>query len=259
MHTLTQLDLAMFDIEINGAPATAEALLPDWNEHDRLGVVIAEPLGGVGSSHLIQLAITLYYATHERRRGHLAVYPEIYAFHINGGHGSHAAFDFWPARREIIVDADPRSALASINDHAITRLAVPDRPESASSHDLDIFSFKELDAARDLVTSSFAYSADGRTARSDVSIRGNDRRTEINPSNVLNPDRVLATISAMDGARRPLKEQDPDFAVWMRLRTADLTASDITAASAWRDAVVVDGKATETYRRITVEEALLRL
>jgi hypothetical protein len=259
MHTLTQLDLAMFDVEIDGAPATAEALLPGWNEHDRLGVVIAEPFGGVGASHLIPVAIALYYATHERRRGQLSVYPEIYAFHVGGGHGSHAVFDFWPAEREMVLYADPQSTLASIDDHAITRLAVPDRPETESGHSLNILSFKELDAARDLASCSFPYSADARTPRADVSIRGNDRRTEINPNNVLNPDRVLATISAAQGAKRPLNEQDPDVAVWLRIRSEDLSESDVTAATSCRDAVVVDGKATETYRRISLEDALLRL
>ena len=60
------------------------------------------------------------------RRGPNGIYPEIYLFHVGGRHGDHSPYDFWPARKEVFVDADPREVLDQINDKGITRLAVPD-------------------------------------------------------------------------------------------------------------------------------------
>src|SRR3954454_9175134 len=113
MHTATQLQADLFAVRRNGKPATREELLPDWEAHDRLGVVMTEPFGAIGAGHLIQLAITAFYDVRPRRRAPLpkrpedlspdAVYPEIYLFHVGGSHGDHSVFDFWPARKEVLV------------------------------------------------------------------------------------------------------------------------------------------------------------
>src|SRR4051812_7496547 len=103
MHTVALLRSEMFGIEVDGIPAQISNVLPGWHLHDRLGLVIDEALGGLGATHLVQIAITSFYAALERRRGELSVYPEIYAFHFGKGRGSHAAFDFWPARREVLL------------------------------------------------------------------------------------------------------------------------------------------------------------
>src|ERR1700733_10893262 len=132
MHTARQLGVSLFSVRRNGTSATRDDLLPDWTPFDRLGVVVTEPFGALGASHLIQLAITAFYDIRPSRRagrvdGHdpKAIYPEIFLFHIDDAHGDHSMFDFWPARKEVLVDADPRLVLDAINDRAITRLAVP--------------------------------------------------------------------------------------------------------------------------------------
>ncbi|BAV52842.1 hypothetical protein MLTONO_p0372 (plasmid) [Mesorhizobium loti] len=127
MHVVTLLKSDMFDLEIEGRPASIAEVLPDWNPHDRFGLVIDDPLGGIGATHLLQIAITSFYDIKPSRRTDLTVYPEIYAFHIGKGYGAHAPYDFWPARREIITSLDHREVLDAINDRGITRLAVPDR------------------------------------------------------------------------------------------------------------------------------------
>lgn len=45
MHTARQLNVEAFAIRLDGAAATREDALPDWNELDRLGVVVTEPHG----------------------------------------------------------------------------------------------------------------------------------------------------------------------------------------------------------------------
>jgi hypothetical protein len=247
LHTIALLRSEMFDVIVDGKRSFIDEVMPGWHLHDRLGLVIDEPLGGLGASHLVQIAITSFYDAQERRRGELSVYPEIYAFHLGRGHGSHAAFDFWPARREVILSDDPCDLLDAINDRGITRLVVPDR----EARPLD-FRPKEVDTALDRIHSAFAYHPSGRTQKSDIDIRGNDPRTEVNPGRVLRP----VYLDKPAQLAKPFKESDSAYIRWLKLRESDLTASQREDAIRRRDEIRDNGLVTETYRRIPVLEAL---
>lgn len=237
----------MFDIEIDGAPASAADVFPGWHLNDRLGVVIDEPLGGLGATHLIQLAITSFYGAAERRRSELTVYPEIFAFHFGKGRGSHSAFDFWPARREVMLSANPCDLLDAINDRGITRLAVPDRPVCEFE-----YRPKETDTALDRTLSAFVYEPGGRAKDANIRIAGNDRRTEINPSRVLRPV-YLDTPKNMD---KPFKEADSAYIRWLKIRESDVSQDKRDNAIRRRDGMKQDGLVWEAYRRVDVLEAL---
>jgi hypothetical protein len=258
MHTATQLDRSMFDIRIDGVTAEREDLLPDWHVHDRLGVVVHEPFGALGAAHLIQVAITAFYDARPSRRAGKpiegdrdAVYPEIYLFHVGGRHGDHSWLDVWPGRKEVFVDNDARAVLDAINDRAITRLAVPDTSPIPIDHE-----WKEPAAARDRITSVFAYSATGRVAAGEVTIQGLTRQTEFNIRQILDPDRVAGRnrFRAVDA------DLDPDLhARSYQLRSiarAEEAKEGLAQTVSRRDAVRTDGLATETYRRISVDDAL---
>jgi hypothetical protein len=260
MHTARQLSTSQFLVTHRDAPSSREELLPDWAPHDRLGVVVTEPFGAVGASHLIQLAITLFYdARPNRRAGRLdgthpdAVYPEIYLFHVGGAFGDHSALDFWPARKEVSVEADALAVLDAINDRAITRLAVPEGEPSPVEHE-----WKEPAAARERIVSAFAYSPSGRVTAADWKVRGLDRRTEVNPANILDPERRYA------GARiEPEEAAGSDIKRVWRLRTEERrneALSGLDSAQRSRTAIRDDrGLATESYRQVTVDEALFML
>jgi hypothetical protein len=250
MHTIALLRSAMFDIEVDAAPARIADVFPGWHLHDRLGLVIDEPLGGLGATHLIQIAITSFYDAQERRRGELTVYPEIYAFHFGKGQGSHAAFDFWPARREVILSDDPCDLLDAINDRGITRLVLPDRPPRAFT-----YRPKEADMALDRIQSAFVYDSGGRATDADVRITGNDRRTEVNPGRVLRP----VYLDKPKELAKPFKEADSAYITWLKLREADVTPEQRAHAIRRREAITQDGLVSESYRRIDVAQALARL
>jgi hypothetical protein len=250
MHTISLISTPMFDVEIDGAPARAGDVFPGWHLHDRLGLVIDEPLGGLGASHLVQIAITSFYDAAERRRGELTVYPEIYAFHIGRGWGSHAAFDFWPARREVILSDDPCDLLDAINDRGITRLAVPNRAEGTPQ-----FRPKERDTALDRLQSAFVYDPAGRVQDGDLKITGNDPRTEINPQRVLRP----VYLDQPKTLAKPFKESDTAYISWLKLRAADLTEAQRQEALCKRTGLRVNGLVSETYRRVSIDDALCRL
>lgn len=245
----------MFDIAIEGQPAAIADVFPDWHAHDRFGVVIDEALGGIGATHLLQLAMTAFYDVKPSRKSELTVYPEIYAFHVGRPRGAHAPYDFWPARREIILETnDHRVVLDAINDRGITRLAVPDRPMREVIHRP-----KEEDAAFDRIASAFVYDASGRVADADLTISGNDRRTEYNPNEMLKPFSEERLAATKPSSTRPVKELDTSYTDWMRLRSADISEAERLAAEERRLALRLGGLATESYRRVSVAEALKRL
>jgi hypothetical protein len=245
MHVASLLKSDMFDVEIDGRPASIADVLPDWHAHDRFGLVIDEAFGGIGATHLLQIAMTSFYDVKSSRRNELKVYPEIYAFHIGKAHGAHAPYDFWPARREVILETlDHREILDAINDRAMRDVA--HRP-------------KEEDAAFDRIASAFVYSAAGRVSDADVVIAGNDRRTEYNPSQVLkhfSEERLAATRPVTD---RPVKELDTSYVDWLRLRSGDVTEDERRIAAARREALRENGVTRESYRRVSAAEALKRL
>ena len=255
MHVVSLLKANMFDIRIDGAVSSIGALFPDWHAHDRFGLVIDDAFGGIGATHLLQSAMMAYYDVKPSRRTSLAVYPEIYAFHIGRGHGAHAPYDFWPARREVILEtADHREILDAINDRGITRLAVPDRPMREVVHRP-----KEEDAALDRIASAFVYSATGRVDDADVVIAGNDRRTEHNPKQVLRPIEEMRALRAPAVTGRPVKETEDSYLQWLEERSGDVTEADRLRARLRREELMSSGLATESYRRVSVAEALKRL
>ena len=254
MHVVTLLKADMFDVEIDGKPASIAQALPDWNPHDRFGLVIDDALGGIGATHLLQIAITAFYDIKPSRRTELTVYPEIYAFHIGKGYGAHAPYDFWPARREIITSLDHREVLDAINDRGITRLAVPDRAPREVVHRP-----KEVDAALDRIASAFVYDPSGRVSDPDLVISGNDKRTEYNPNSALRPRYTDSRPASVSTAAKPVKELDSSYQEWLRQREHDLTAEERAFVERRRQDLRQDGLVTETYRRIGVREALMRL
>jgi len=260
MHVVSLLKADMFKIVSGGAPVTLDDLFPGWTELDRFGLVIDETMGGIGATHLLQCAMMAYYDVKPSRRTSRAVYPEIYAFHIGKAHGAHAPYDFWPARREVILRTDDhREILDAINDRGITRLAVPDRPMRDVIHRP-----KEVEAALDRIASAWVYSAQGRVSGGDLEISGLDKRTEFNPTHALRP--VSEAISqrrapgAVNSSGIPIKEADDDYSRWLELCEAEITLQDRARALEIRQQLrSAEGLVTETYRRVPVEEALKRL
>ncbi|KAA0084570.1 hypothetical protein CIW52_11265 [Mycolicibacterium sp. P9-64] len=261
MHTARQLVAREFAVTMGGSTASREDLLPDWGPLDRLGVVVHEPFGAIGASHLIQLAITAYYDIRPNRRDGFpspgnymdprAVYPEIYLFHVGGRWGNHSDFDFWPARKEVFLPNDPRRVLDAINDRAITRLAVPDGATTRVEHE-----FKEPAAAIDRMTNAWAYSPSGRVAHGNISICGLSRRTEVNVKSTLNPAR-----GSIRAAAQPESfDEDEDLRqrsyAHRRIIRADESSEGLEAARAARESIRTDGKATETYRSMAIGDAL---
>lgn len=221
MHTATELASSDFVIEVSGRPASLQDVFRDFDDRDRLGVIVRRPCGATGASALILAAVTAFYDAQRERHGPdgFFIYPDYFLFHVGERWGDHGMLDVWPSHKEVVVGKESaEELLRAVNDRAVTRLLVEDRERRESD-----FERQSLASARDRIVSALAYSADGRVTEPDVTVTGN-RVTEAY---------VDAVFDDSDGTR------------------------DETRAA--RDTLRHDGITTETYRRLSLDEALARL
>ncbi len=220
MHTAAELAGSDFVIEVAGRPASLQDVFRDFDERDRLGVIVRRPCGATGASALILAAVTAFYDVQRERHGceGFFIYPDYFIFHVGERWGDHGMLDVWPSHKEVVVGKRSEDLLRAINDRAVTRLLVEDRERREPG-----FERQSLASAQDRIITALAYSPDGRVSEPDVTVTGN-RVTE---------SYVDAVFDDSDRNR------------------------DETKAA--RDAIRRDGIAVETYRRLGLDEALARL
>jgi hypothetical protein len=245
VHTASQLDRAQFAIVIDGEPSTFDELLPNWQRHDRFGLVVDSPLGGVGASLLLQAAVTAFYAMDANRRGR--VYPEVYVFHVGGRHGNFGWYDVFPPRKEVVVLDGPGALLDAINDRGITRLAVVDGPVGAMRHH-----HQEPATALDRIVSAFAYSPGGRVDNADVEIAALDSRLIENTRVTLHPEATGALRAKLNALVPPVRADEDAVAPIMHLPPQEIRDAIRQA----REEISPNGLPVETYRRLPVLDAL---
>ena len=261
MHTARQLKASLFAIARDGHVVDRDDVLPGWGPLDRLGVVMTEPFGAVGASHLIQIAITAFYdVVPARREGSVrnddrrAIYPEIYLFHVGGEFGDHSSYDFWPARKEVFLPGDALAVLDAINDRGITRLAVPDKEPKHIEHE-----WKEPATAHDRIRTVVVYGADGRVNHPTWRIAGLSPATESNAKHVLDPaKRYSSSFVEPEFADEPALRARR-WGTRTELRRGE-AADGLALARSRRDRLR-DGRglAVEKYRAGSVDEALSML
>ncbi|MFE3028213.1 hypothetical protein [Nocardia tengchongensis] len=265
MHTATQLNESMFSVELDGTVATLGELFPAWGPNDRFGIVVHEPFGAIGASLLIQAAITAFFDCVPERRTSIAQYPEIYIFSVGRTFGDHSMFDFWPPRKEVVVPADPIRILDAINDRAITRLAVPDGvPLPVDFADRMAAGWSEVNSTLERVSSAFAYSSNGQLDNSDISITATSGELESNGMLALDPDQTLNHARSMTDAEfaaiGPYAKRDAiRFIEFVSGRIDEFPSAVRTDVALLRQAITRDGRATESYRRISGGDALALL
>jgi hypothetical protein len=271
VHSSRELRSSSFEIAVRGSRVRLEELFAGFGEHDRLGVVLRSPCGAVGASALITATITAFYDIQRARGPRFFIYPEYYLFHAGRPLGDHARLDIWPPRKEVVVGAEAGAILEAINERAVTRLVVEDGrrgplgPEGgepgraggdagsgggapALARGGPAFAREELASARSRIATCLAYSPAGRVVDGDVRITSNPV-TEGYVQAILDPEGRIARLRAGGGADRARAdalaaragEVAPEVRARMRRARAELEEG---------------GTAVETYRRITLDEAL---
>jgi hypothetical protein len=224
MHSSRELRSSLFHITVSGREVRLVDLFDGFGEHDRLGVVVGRPCGGVGASALITATITAFYDLQRARGSDFFIYPDYFLFHVGRPLGDHARLDIWPSRKEVVVPDDPKKILEAVNERAITRLVVEDGEPGEPE-----FEPEELASAHARIASCLAYSASGRVRSADVRIASN-AVVEGYVDAVLDPE-----------ARPAQSEVAPEERRRIRQARKDLIEGDVPV---------------ETYRWIDLDEAL---
>lgn len=244
MHSARELRSEAFEITVAGREARLTDLFEGFGEHDRLGVIVGRPGGGLGASALITATITAFYDVQRARGPDFFIYPDYYIFHLGSPFGDHSRLDIWPEHKEVVVAAEPPEVLRAVNDRAITRLVV----EEGEPRDAELGP-EELASARARIATCLAYSPSGRVTGADVRVAAN-AVVEGYVDTTLDPQGRAADL---------------------RARGADARADEIAALGdeippehrsrikREREGLVEDGVPVETYRRIELDEALARL
>lgn len=169
MHASLNLDLNA--LEASGNISVVSEIFPRWSEPERLGVIVHDLYGAVGASLLIQTFMATFYKTNPVAAGEQAQYPPAFMFHVGGRYGDFSSLDFWPARRQVILDNDSYEVLGAIRDRGITRLLVPNSP----AHEIDYIweapsGWTDLHAAQQEIKSIYEYSPTGAVAEPDFTL-----------------------------------------------------------------------------------------
>jgi hypothetical protein len=213
MHSARELSSDAFSLTVDGTPARLEDVFPSFQIQDRLGVVARHPGGVVGASALIMATVTRFY-DHQRSTGRdFFVYPDYFVFHVGEPLGDHSMFDIWPGHKDVLVPDDPEEILRAINDRGITRLLVEDGTPGTPR-----FERYTRESAESRIRSALAYGPSGIVQNPDVTAAGND----------ITESYVQAVLE----------------------QSASLPAGARDQRLSERQALMADGVATETYRRI---------
>lgn len=226
MHTIHIMGYTDFNFEVEGYTSSLEEIFPGFNMNDRIGVVVRQAGGGMGASALLMSALTRFYDFHRPllgdEPGKLRIYPENFIFHVGKRHMNHSWMDIWPPHKEVVVEDDPEQILEAINDRGITRLLVEDITPSSTT-----FLRETVSSAQHRIISALVYSPTGRVNQADIKIVSCSAAEE----------NVLDSLDRSQELSNELKEQ---------LRRS-------------RQSLYIDGRVTETYRRIEVSDALKML
>jgi len=223
MHVATQLKAENLHVKVDKHNAQVNDIFPEPQKFDRYGFVVHEPYGGLGASLLIQAAIVQFYDLRPERGDTEPMYPEIYLFHVGGRFGDHSSFDFWPPRKEVFLPADkPYELLSALVDRGITRLAIPDIPPGETARLREgASSFADLGAAKNLLTSCYAYTPSGQIDDANLVLESSDHNFEKNAEWTLNADIILEAYKEDPSAiYKPGPTVDSDIDLWVH-RLAD--------------------------------------
>ena len=174
MHSSYALSSDDFSVERGDSVSTLADLWPGgWTPQDRLGVVMANPMDGVGCSNLICATTTLFYdhLRETKGTGNFFRYADNFMIGIGCEPGDFNQLDVWPLHKFVtIIQPTAEALVEAITDRNITLLAIPETGARCRGEVVLSTWNTYLETVRCVVT----YSAlTGRARDADLSLVGN--------------------------------------------------------------------------------------
>ena len=205
-----------FQITVANQTITPANYFDGLTNTKRLGLLTPTGVEGVGAITLVMAHVTAFYNTYRASGDEFLAYPDYFTFQSRVPKATYAMFDIWPDHKSVVVGADPVDRLNAITDRGINILLVP----ASSPTPCDYQPQQQASAIR-LIDTCYLYSADGTIADSDLSIRC---------------DSTL-------------------FNKWIENVFASVPDGD-DASAKWRSTHPRDQAIEQSFRRITLDEAL---
>jgi hypothetical protein len=223
MHSskLRGSDFAIID---NGRHTSYSDFFNGFSNLNRLGVVTPNGIDGVGTAALLIAYTTAFYDTYRATGESFFAYPNYYTFQSVTPLASYTMLDVWPKHKDVFVERDPVDLLNAINDRAINTLLLPDGEPTNPGLEQP-----QIESALRTMKTCYLYSADGEVADADLTIEVHSRP-------------VIEWVAALfdDHDYRPVPAFARQKEIWLAKHR-------------------VKNSLKQSYRRITIDEALTRL
>ena len=190
----------------------------------RLGVYAPNGTDGVGATTLIMAYVTAFYNCYREQGGDFFAYPSYYTLQHTRPLASYTMLDIWPQHKDVWVDQNPLALLDAINNRAIDVLLVPEGSTSNPA-----FERPQLETARQTIKSCYLYAAGGQTTDAELEITVHSKQVLEWSTTIFN-----------DHNRQPITQFASQKEAWI---------AKIGAAE----------ELTQTFKHITLEDALTRL
>ncbi len=213
-----------FKIVVDGSIVEHATYFDGHARQRRVGLVAPQRVDGVGAMTLVMAHVTAFYDRYRAEGVGFFAYPDYYSFQTETPLAHYSNADIWPNHKNVLAGETPVDRLNAINDRAINTLIVPD--VVPTEHD---FERTQLECARRTIDCCYLYAFTDAIADADVVI-------ECEKKPLVGWANSVFETEALYG----------DKAV------AELRAE-------WDEWVENRPKLTQTFKRISLDEALQRL
>jgi hypothetical protein len=231
MHS-SQLRGTDFQITVDGRSQAHADYFRGFTRTGRLGLVAPQRIDGAGAVNLIMAHVTAFYDDYRAAGEPFRAYPDFFAFQETTPLADYGMYDIFPQHKLVEVDPDATDAdgardasakLCALTDRGVQILLVPDRVKpDRTFHEI------ALASARRCIGSCYAYTFSGQVADADVEIH------------------CARAPMLIDWTKEVFDSVGSD-------RDAEPRADEWLAAARGRE------RLEQSYRRITLDEALARL
>ena len=159
-----------FKIAKNGAAISHNEYFRGLSNRDRLGILAPNGIEGVGAVAIIMAHVTAFYDTYRTAGDDFFAYPNYYSFQSARPLASYTMLDIWPPHKDVWVENNPVDLLNGINDRAINILLLPDGAPTDPSYERP-----QLESALRTIETCYLYSADGEITDADLTIEVDSR------------------------------------------------------------------------------------
>lgn len=214
-----------FHITANGVAVQHSEFFGRIGKHNRLGVVAPQRVDGVGATTLIMAHVTAFYDAYRAEDDQFFAYPAYFAFQPASQTAHYSMLDIWPQHKNVATGSEPVDILNAINDRCINILILPDGEPRDRGYEQ-----AQLESARRNISACYLYSFDGDVADADLVISCAKEPLYDWSLHIFDEHEAIATDAAVQQLR-----------------------------SAWVEKWQNRPKFTQSFRRISLDEALVRL